>query len=191
MNHDAQLLARFRDGDESGFEELVRRYEAVLRKVAFVLVKDHALAEDIIQDTFLKAYRKAPSLRHGGSFRSWLFRIAINQARDELRRIKNKREVHVMNWETLDVPPAEGHQASPEAFAANGELARHLARALSEMRAEHQLPLVLREIEGLSYNEIATVLDWPLGTVQARVHRARLGLRARLSELQGMTLRAV
>jgi len=180
---EAQIVARFLDGDEGAFEELVHRYEAAVRKLAFGFVRDYALAEDIAQDTFVRAYCKASSLRQGGSVRSWLFRIAINRAQDELRRIKRKREV---SWETFDVPPVASDQPSAETRAASGELARNLAKALSEIRPEHRIPLVLREVEGLTYVEIAKLLGWPLGTVQARLHRGRLELRARLSELQEM-----
>ena len=182
MDSDEQILARFRAGDEAAFEELVRRYEAALRNVAFGFVRDMALAEDIAQDTFLRAYSKASSLRRGGSVRSWLFRIAINRSQDELRRIKRKREV---SWETFDVPPAGPDQVSGEALAASRELGRHLAGAMSELRAEYRIPLVLREVEGLSYTEIAKLLEWPLGTVQARIHRGRLALRARLRQIRG------
>jgi RNA polymerase sigma-70 factor (ECF subfamily) len=174
-------VARFLEGDEAAFEELVHRYEAAVRKLAFGFVRDWALAEDIAQDTFLKAYRKASSLRRVASVRSWLFRIAINRAQDELRRIKRKKEV---SWEAFDVPPVASDQPSAETRAASGELARNLAQALSVIREEHRIPLVLREVDGLTYAEIAKLLGWPLGTVQARLHRGRLELRARLNDLR-------
>jgi RNA polymerase sigma-70 factor (ECF subfamily) len=183
MQSDEQLLARFLEGDEAAFEELVKRYEASLRNVALGLVRERALAEDIAQDTFLVAYRKASSIRRLGSVRSWLYRVAINRAQDELRRIRRKREVSL---EELSGPLEGSRQASGEALAASLELGRHLNRALGEMRPEHRAPLVLREVEGLAYVEIAEVLGWPLGTVQTRIHRGRLELRDILRKLRGM-----
>jgi len=185
MDSDERILGRFRQGDAAAFEELVRRYEAALRNVAFGFLRDHALAEDVAQDVFLTAYRKLSSLRRGGSVKSWLFRIAINRAQDELRRIKRKLEI---SWETDDVLPHAARPASGEALAASRELGRHIAGALAEMRTEYRIALVLREVEGFSYAEIAKLLHWPLGTVQARIHRGRLALRARLRQLRGMEI---
>jgi RNA polymerase sigma-70 factor (ECF subfamily) len=182
MESDEQILARFLGGDEEAFERLVERYEARLRNVAFGLVRDRGLAEDIAQDTLIRAYQKAKTIRRGGSVRGWLYRVAINRAQDELRRIQRKREVSL---DLLDRPPEAGPQASGESMAASRELGRHLTQALSEMRAEHRTPLVLREVEGMTYTEIAELLGWPLGTVQVRIHRGRLELRAGLRKLQG------
>jgi RNA polymerase sigma-70 factor (ECF subfamily) len=183
MQSDEQLLTRFLEGDELAFEELVARYETGLRNVAFGFVRDHGLAEDIAQDTFIRAYRKASTIRRGGSVKGWLYRVAINRAQDELRRIKRKREVSV---DDLDTDPEAAKQTSGESLAASKELRRHLSRALSEMREEHRLPLVLREVEGMTYAEIAEQLGWPLGTVQTRVHRGRLELRTLLRGIRGI-----
>jgi RNA polymerase sigma-70 factor (ECF subfamily) len=179
MQSDEQILTRFLEGDEVAFEQLVTRYETGLRNVAFGFVRDHGLAEDIAQDTFIRAYRKASSIRTGGSVKGWLYRVAINRAQDELRRIKRKREISV---DDLDADPEAGRQTSGESMAASKELGRHLSHALGEMREEHRLPLVLREVEGMTYTEIAEQLGWPLGTVQTRVHRGRLELRSLLKK---------
>jgi RNA polymerase sigma-70 factor (ECF subfamily) len=183
MQSDEQIIARFLEGDEVAFEELVTRYETGLRNVAFGFVRDRGLAEDIAQDTFVRAYRKASSIRQGGSVKGWLYRIAINRAQDELRRIKRKREVAI---DELTADPEAGKQTSGESLATSRELERHLNRALADVREEHRLPLVLREVEGMTYAEIAEQLGWPLGTVQTRVHRARLELRAILRKLRGI-----
>jgi RNA polymerase sigma-70 factor (ECF subfamily) len=182
MESDEQLLARFLEGDDVAFEGLVTRYEAGLRNVAFGFVRDHGLAEDIAQDTFIRAYSKASSIRKGGSVKGWLYRVAINRAQDELRRIKRKREV---SMDELTVDPKAGRETSGESLAASKELEHHLDEALAEVREEHRLPLVLREVEGMTYAEIAEQLGWPLGTVQTRVHRGRLELRAILKKLRG------
>lgn len=181
MDSDGQVLERFLEGDEGAFEELVRKYEAPVRNLVFGFVRDHGLAEDIAQDTFIRAYRKASSIRRAASVRSWLYRVAINRAQDELRKIKRKREISI---ETLEDSPEVTEGVSGESVAESLELGRLLARALDELRLDHRTPLVLREVQGMTYAEIAELLDWPLGTVQTRVHRGRLELRDILQKLR-------
>ncbi len=181
MTSDEQLLSRFLAGDGKAFEELVTRYEAPIRKLVYGLVRDWGAAEDIAQDAFIRAYRKAGSFRQGSKVKAWLYRIAINRAQDELRRRHRKREVPLEEHFDVLAGPA-GHT---ESLAGARELERHLAGALSEMRDDYRTPLVLREIEGMTYREIAELLGWPLGTVQIRIHRARLELRSRLREFRG------
>ena len=178
MDSDERLLERFLQGDEAAFEELVRRHEALLRNLAYGFVRDRSLAEDVAQESFLRAYRKAGSFKGRGAVRSWLCRIAINRAQDELRRIKRKGEVP---WEAAEDAAAQA-PGSTEELAASRELAGRLARALAGMRKEHREALVLRDVQGMTYSEIADFLGWPLGTVQARVHRARLEVRAFLNQ---------
>ena len=184
MDSDDQLLSQFLAGDERAFETLVGRYEAPIRKLVYGLVRDWALAEDVAQDAFLRAYQKASTFRGGSSVKAWLYRIAINRARDELRRIRRKGEISLESAEIEGLEPYESRTASAEALAAARELERHVAMALSEMREEYRTALMLREMEGLTYREIAELLEWPLGTVQIRVHRGRLELRSRLGQLR-------
>lgn len=179
MDSDEKLLTRFLSGEEEAFEALVVRYEAPLRKLAYGLVRDWGLAEDVAQDAFIRAYRKATTFRGGASVKAWLYRIAINRAYDELRRIRRKKEVPLENA----VLP-ERERESTEAIAEASELQRKIAHALAQLRPEYRTPLVLREIEGMTYREIAESLDWPLGTVQIRIHRGRLELRSHLAELK-------
>ena len=186
MDSDERLLSRFLDGEEEAFEVLVVRYEAPLRKLAYGLVRDWGLAEDIAQDAFIRAYRKATTYRGGASVKAWLYRIAINRAYDELRRLHRKKEVPLEQAGLFgSAGLAERDQTSAEAMAE----AKELARALAELRPDYRTPLVLREIEGMTYREIAEFLDWPLGTVQIRIHRGRLELRSRLTALKGSLLK--
>jgi RNA polymerase sigma-70 factor (ECF subfamily) len=171
MDEDARTLERFLAGDEAAFEELVVRYESKVRNVAYGILRDRALSEDVAQETFLAAHRKARSFRgvqSGRSFRSWLFRIAVNRARDEYRRRSRRGEVLLEESEGASEAPWDARL--------------DLTKALSKIRPEHRTVVVLRDVEGLSYAEIAKVLDWPAGTVMTRIHRARLELRALLSE---------
>lgn len=182
LESDEQILGRFLEGDQEAFERLVKRYEARVRNLAFGFVRDRALAEDIAQDAFLRAYQKAGSIKRGESVRSWLYRVAINRAQDEIRRIKRKREVALEDgWAHLD----SGRHVSGEALVESMELGRHLTRALALLRSEHRIPLVMREVQGMTYAEIAELLGWPLGTVQVRIHRGRLELREILGKLRG------
>jgi RNA polymerase sigma-70 factor (ECF subfamily) len=184
VDSDDQLLSQFLAGDERAFETLVGRYEAPLRKLVYGLVRDWALAEDVAQDAFLRAYQKASTFRGGSSVKAWLYRIAINRAHDELRRIRRKGETSLESAEIGGLELDESRTKSPEALAAARELERHVAVALSEMREEYRTALMLREMEGMTYREIAELLEWPLGTVQIRVHRGRLELRSRLGQLR-------
>jgi len=171
MDADRDALARFLDGDERAFEELVIRYEAKLRNVAFGVLHDRALAEDVAQETFLIAYRKADSFRAEGSVRSWLFRIAVRRALDELKKRGRKAEVALVDdGGRVDEP----HKQLDAGW--------DLERALERLTPEHRAALMLKEVEGLSYQEIAESLGWPMGTVATRIHRARLELRASLQE---------
>ena len=182
MESDEQILARFLVGDEAAFEQLVKRYETGLRNVAFGFVRDRALAEDVAQDAFIRAYQKASTIRSTGSVKGWLYRVAINRAQDELRRIKRKREVAMDETnDPFDARP----DVSGESVAMSRELRQHLRQAMGDMREDYRTPLVLREVQGMTYVEIAELLSWPLGTVQTRIHRGRLELRANLKKLRG------
>jgi len=171
MDADRDVLARYLDGDERAFEELVIRYEAQVRRIAFGVVRDHALAEDVAQETFLTVYRKADSFRGEGSLRSWLCRIAVRRALDELKKRRRKAEVALPDGGRRGVEPHKQLDAGWD-----------LERALEGLNPEHRAALLLKEVEGMSYQEIAESLGWPMGTVATRIHRARLELRARLQE---------
>ena len=171
MDADRDVLARYLDGDERAFEDLVIRYEAQVRRIAFGVLRDHALAEDVAQETFLTACRKADSFRAEGSVRSWLFRIAVRRALDELKKRGRKAEVAIVDdGGRVD----ESHKQLDAGW--------DLERALERLTPEHRAVLILKEVEGLSYQEIAESLGWPMGTVATRLHRARLELRASLQE---------
>ena len=170
MDEDRELLQRYLAGDEAAFERLVVRHEAMLRRLAYGVLRDAALAEDVAQDAFLAAHRRAKGFRGEGSVKSWLCRIAVNRAKDELRRQKRRPETSLPEGLESTVEPQRGADARWD-----------LSRALSKLRPEHRIALVLREVEGMGYREIAETLGWPLGTVQTRVHRARLELREALA----------
>lgn len=180
---DEVLVNRFRDGDEAAFEALVKRYEAPLRKLAFGYLRDRMLAEDVAQESFLLAYQRIGSLGRVEAFRSWLYRIAINRAHDSLRRIARKGEIGGQQGEQRIGQLEEPSDAAAQLVSR--DLGRRLAGAVAELPEKYRRPLLLKEIEGMTYAEIAELLGWPMGTVQIRIHRARLRLRERARDLFG------
>jgi RNA polymerase sigma-70 factor (ECF subfamily) len=183
MESDQALVARFRAGDEEAFETLVRRYEASLRKLAFGYLRDRMLAEDVAQESLLVAYQRIGTLGHAEAFRSWLFRIATNRAHDFLRRVARKAEIGGEEGEERIGELEEPVDAT--ARLVTRDLGRRLAGAVAELPEKYRRPLLLKEIEGMTYAEIAELLGWPMGTVQIRIHRARLRLRERAGTLFG------
>jgi RNA polymerase sigma-70 factor (ECF subfamily) len=183
VESDEALVERFRAGDETAFETLVRRYEAPLRKLAFGYLRDRMLAEDVAQESLLLAYRRITSLGHAEAFRSWLFRIATNRAHDFLRRVARKGEIGGQEGEDRIGELEEPVDATARLVAR--DLGRRLQGAVAELPEKYRRPLLLKEIEGMTYAEIAELLGWPMGTVQIRIHRARLRLRERARALFG------
>ncbi len=162
---DPRLLVRARQGDLGAFEDLVRMYQADVWRFAYHFTRDRALAEDVTQEAFLRAFRFLGSFRGDSKFTSWLFRIARNCAMDALRARKS----------TL----AKEH---PQPIGPPDPQARiELAAALDSVSQEHREPFLLIEVFGLSYQEAADVLNVRVGTVKSRMHRARLAMMSALA----------
>jgi RNA polymerase sigma-70 factor, ECF subfamily len=162
---DPRTLARAREGDLGAFEELVRQYQADVWRFAFHFTRDRALAEDVTQEAFLRAFRFLRTFRGDSKFTSWLFRIARNCAMDALRSRKS-----AMTKE----PPSPVGPPDPEARL-------ELGAALSAVTDEHRQPFLLIEVFGLSYQEAADVLHLRVGTVKSRMHRARQAMMSALA----------
>jgi RNA polymerase sigma-70 factor, ECF subfamily len=165
---DPELVRATLRGDLRAFERLVERHRDVVLRVAARIVGDDD-AEDVAQDAFLRAYHRLGGWRGEGTFRTWLLHIAHNSAVDALaaRRI----EAVPLDGHAEAVPDA-AHR-SPAARLETSERLRRLDTKLKGLRPQHRAVLVLRDVEGLSYDEIAEVTDMPLGSVKARLHRAR------------------
>jgi RNA polymerase sigma-70 factor (ECF subfamily) len=175
---DEALLERARRGDSGAFTTLVERYQDELYTMALRLLGAPADAADVVQETFLRAYMRLPQL-HALSMRAWLFRVAINAARDVQRRQVRRPTAPLEDREgkVLDLPaPGLG----PEAAAEARERAAVIRTALAGLPADHRVAVVLRDVNQLSYEEIAEVLRIPLGTVKSRISRARLRLAEQL-----------
>lgn len=188
MEPDEVLVAAFLDGDESAFEELVKRYEAKIRQLAHGYLRRREMAEDVAQDTFLQAYQKLHTLGHHVAFRSWLYRIAVNRCHDELRRLARQADLPPEDELDGELRRASGplSREAPldgERLLLSRQVGRRLSRSLAGLPEKQRTPLVLKEVLGMTYAEIAELLGWPLGTVQIRIHRARLKLRGELGDL--------
>jgi RNA polymerase sigma-70 factor (ECF subfamily) len=162
---DPRTLARAREGDLGAFEELVRLYQADVWRFAHHFTRDRALAEDVTQEAFLRAFRFLRTFRGDSKFTSWLFRIARNCAMDAIRA----RTVHL----DREPPPPVG-PTDPQARL-------ELQTALASVSEEHREPFLLIEVFGLSYREAADVLGVRVGTVKSRMHRARKAMMGALA----------
>ena len=167
------LAARAQDGDRGAFSELVRAYHAAIINLVYRMCGDPALAEDAAQEAFIRAWQHLLTFKAGSNFRSWLYRIAVNAALDMLRREKPAVDVESLEL----VSPAEGMEAGLE----KQERRRFVRQAVLSLPEASRAVLVLREYEGLAYNEIAEVLDIPMGTVMSRLNYARKVLIERLN----------
>ena len=178
---DAALIEEALTGRLEAFNELVRRHQDHLFALVYRLVPDPDQAADAVQEAFFSAYRNLASYR-GGSIRSWLGRIAVNAAMD-MQRAKRRRpfqpypEVEDESWQ----PPA-GEQAEPETQAVASEQRRVLTEALGALPMEQRACIVLFDVQGYDYPEIARIMGVSLGTVKSRIHRGRAALRQRLEK---------
>ena len=182
---DRELVARAGAGDQEAFEQLVRDNQNRVYSLAVRLVGDREEAADLAQEAFLKAWQNLPSFQGESSFSTWLYRLTTNLCIDYLRRQKRRQEaapaVSLDDEEAGWAEPADWNQ-DPYRKLEETERSRALARGLEQLPEHQRRPLVLRELSGLSYQEIAQALDLDLGTVKSRIARARLALGKILRE---------
>ena len=176
---DANLIDRARRGDLSAFNDLVAHYQDQLFALVARMVPDRDQASDVVQEAFFSAYRNLANYR-GGAVKSWLARIAVNGAMD-LQRARRRRPVQPYpELEDEAWQPPAGPEADPERHALTHERARALNTALSRIAADQRSAIVLYDVEGYDYSEIAEMTGVSVGTVKSRIHRGRLALRALL-----------
>ena len=179
---DEILVQKSNKGDLNAFNELVLRYEGKVFSIAYRFMGNHADAGDLAQETFIRLYQSLASFRGDSSFATWLFRITANACRDELRKRQRRRSIsmdEMIAASPANVPVADSTY-SPEEAVQRNEVQRQVQECLSELSDDHRLILVMREIQGFSYDEIADVLQCSLGTVKSRISRARNALKERL-----------
>ena len=187
---DAELVQRAMAGDVRAFEMLVVKYQRRIERLIGRMVRDTDLVQDIAQETFIRAYRALPQFRGESAFYTWLYRIAVNSAKKALSDFK--RDPLVL--ESSHAAGAEGEETSrlenelsdgetPEALLASKEIAAVVNSAIEALSEDLRQAITLREIEGLSYEEISDVMNCPIGTVRSRIFRAREAIALKLRPL--------
>jgi len=173
---DDALIRATLAGDQEAFRELVERYKGRAFGVAVGIVGDGDDALDVVQDSFVKAYYRLKDFRFGSNFYTWFYRLLVNQAIDRWRKSARSAEVPMDEGRLSedDSPPdAFAYPRTPEDLARNGELAVALQRAIASLPEYHRAVIVLREVDGMAYDEIAKALGCSVGTVMSRLHYAR------------------
>lgn len=188
-NSDALLVERTVAGDQKAFELLVIKYQRRIQRLIGRMVRDVDLVEDIAQETFIRAYRALAQFRGEAQFYTWLYRIAINTAKKALMDLKRNPTVSENYYksdeddETSRVENELTTSETPEAVLASKEIAEIINAAMQALPEELREAITLREIEGLSYEEIAEAMNCPIGTVRSRIFRAREAISAKVKPL--------
>lgn len=180
---DDDLVREALRGDGAAFRELLERYKRRAFGVALGIVGDPDEAEDVVQEAFVKAYYKLPDFRFGSNFYTWFYRLLVNQAIDRWRKAARRPAVAFDDaWVSGDAagPEATTYPKTPEELAGDRQLAEGIARAIAALPEYHRTVIVLREVEGMAYDEIARVLGCSIGTVMSRLHYARAKLKEAL-----------
>lgn len=186
---DAMLVERTVAGDQKAFELLVIKYERRIQRLIGRMVRDVDLVEDIAQETFIRAYRALAQFRGEAQFYTWLYRIAVNTAKKALMELKRNPTVSENSFksddddETSTLENELTSSETPESLLAGKEIAQMVNTAMEALPEELRQAITLREIEGLSYEEIAEAMNCPIGTVRSRIFRAREAISSRIKPL--------
>ncbi len=183
---DQALVVRVQQGDKKAFDLLVLKYQLRLSKLVSRFLRNQSDVPDVVQESFIKAFRALPNFRGESAFYTWLYRIAINTAKNHLVSQSRKNPAN-----SIDVQDAEDYgasewlkeYASPEREALASELEATIQQAMGDLPSDLREAITLREIEGLSYEDIAAVMDCPIGTVRSRIFRAREAIDAKLEPI--------
>jgi RNA polymerase sigma-70 factor, ECF subfamily len=173
---DAELVERVQRGDKRAFDILVIKYQSKILSIVSRFISDNAEINDVAQDAFIKAYRALPNFRGESAFYTWLYRIAINTAKNYLTargRRPPASDIDSQDAESYGVGVALRENASPEKLMMRDQLKDVIFKTIEELPDDLKTAITLREIEGLSYEEIAESMDCPVGTVRSRIFRAR------------------
>jgi len=185
---DAQLVRRVQKGDKGAFDVLVLKYQHKIVNLVLRYVRDQDQAMDIAQEAFLKAYRALPRFRGDSAFYTWLYRIAVNTAKNHLaaqRRRPLDIELDLQDSEQYDLHAKLKETDTPEGLTLSQELNETVQRAIAALPEDLRTAIILREIEGMSYEEIAQTMECPVGTVRSRIFRARDAIGKKIGNLIG------
>ncbi|GMW05480.1 MAG: RNA polymerase sigma factor RpoE [Gammaproteobacteria bacterium] len=183
---DQLLVRRVQQGDRRAFDALVLRYQQRIVKLIMRYLHDPAEAQDVAQEAFIKAYRALPAFRGDSAFYTWLYRIAINTAKNHLAALQRKPvdyELDAHEPDHYELNPRLRDEETPEGLAMQEQLRRTVERTIASLPAELRTAIMLREIDGLSYEDIASAMDCPVGTVRSRIFRAREAIDRSIDEM--------
>ncbi len=183
---DQALVERAQRGDKRAFDMLVRKYQQRIMKVLSRYVRDPMEVQDLAQETFIKAYKALPRFRGDSAFYTWLYRIAINTAKNYIvsqGRRPPQSDIDATEAETYEGESALKEYASPEREVLRDEIKETVFRAIDELPEDLKTAITLRELEGMSYEEIADAMECPIGTVRSRIFRAREAIDKKLRPL--------
>ena len=173
---DKEIIERVKGGDKKAYDLLVLKYQQRVINLISRFVKNHSDALDVSQETFIKAYRALPNFRGESAFYTWLYRIAVNTAKNHLT--VQSRKITKSDYDVTDIEQIEGNmslteQTTPENLLLKDELQETVLKTIENLPEDLKSAIMLREIDGLSYEDIANVMDCPVGTVRSRIFRAR------------------
>jgi RNA polymerase sigma-70 factor (ECF subfamily) len=180
---DLSLVERVQRGEKSAFDVLVLRYQHKVLKLVMRYIRDAMEAEDVAQEAFIKAYRALPGFRGDSAFYTWLYRIAINTAKNALVSAKRRPidySLDLQDPEQFELQARLKDGETPEHLVLTEEIRETVNGAMAELPEDLKTAIVLREIDGLSYEEIAAAMDCPVGTVRSRIFRAREAIDKKL-----------
>jgi RNA polymerase sigma-70 factor (ECF subfamily) len=184
---DQQIVERVQRGEKRAFDLLVTKYQRKIFRLLSRLIRDPAEIEDVAQEAFIKAYRALPNFRGESAFYTWLYRIAINTAKNHLvsqgRRAPTSTETEIEDAETFEEADALREVNTPDAMMMSRQVGEAVNRAIDRLPEDLRNAIVLRELEGLSYEEIAESMNCPIGTVRSRIFRAREAIARELRPL--------
>jgi RNA polymerase sigma-70 factor, ECF subfamily len=176
IDDDYSIIRQFIDGDKSAFQILVKRHKEKVRNIIYITMNNSALVDDIAQDVFITVYRNLKHFRFESQFTTWLYRITVNRCKDYLRK---------MNVRKIFSPIEEGSEVSEYSSPVeNNDISRIVMDAISKLPVKLRMPLILKDIEGFSYQEISETLKCEMGTVKSRIFRGREKLKEILQPLE-------
>jgi len=188
---DAELVARVQQGEKRAFDLLVLKYQRKIMRLLARMIRNPADVEDVAQEAFIKAYRALPQFRGDSAFYTWLYRIAINTARNWLAAVSHRPGASQMvsttatsdDGETFSPTHTLSDISTPESMLASREIAEAVSAAIAELPEDLRTAITLREIDGMRYEDIALAMNSPIGTVRSRIFRAREAIATRLRPL--------
>mgnify|MGYP001557226584 FL=1 len=186
QSSDKKLVKRVQRGDKGAFDLLVLKYQHKIVNLVMRYVRDPELALDITQEAFIKAYRALPRFRGDSAFYTWMYRIAVNTAKNHLaaqRRRPMNVELDMQDPEQYDLHAKLKETDTPEGITLSNELKATVERAIAALPEDLRTAIILRELEGMSYEEIAQTMECPVGTVRSRIFRARDAISKKIGSL--------